>query len=343
MEISSRQKFVLRKVVEAYVDQGQPVGSKWLAEQDDVPWGPSTVRAELARLEELGLLQHPHTSAGRAPTDRGYRHYVNELLEEGNLPVPARRQIVQPTRARRELDEAMRATSEQLSQVTNLLAIVSAPPIATTTIRRVEVLLLQPQVVMALVITSTGGVTKRVISYEEPVDQGLVEWAEQYLNETLRGMDVGARLVNQRLGDPELGPRERAFLHTLAPVFTELDSTAEQTLYVEGAARLLSEDRVQELSQINELMAMLEQRAAMLGLLRSALDQSSVYLRIGSENQAPALRSVSMVAANYGLVRRNLGAVGVLGPVRMDYATAIASVRQAAAELSRFVGDLYDE
>jgi heat-inducible transcriptional repressor len=237
----------------------------------------------------------------------------------------------------------MRATSEQLSQVTNLLAIVAAPPIATTTVRRVEVLLLQPQVLMALVITSTGGVTKRVISYEQPVDPGLVEWAEQFLNEVLRGMDVGARMVSARINDPSLGPRERAFLRTLAPVFTELDDTAEHTLYVEGAGRLLSEDRVQELSQINDLLSMLEQRAALLGLLRSAIDQQSVYLRIGHENPTPALHSLSMVAANYGVVRRNLGAVGVIGPVRMDYATAIASVRQAAAELSRFVGELYDE
>jgi heat-inducible transcriptional repressor len=343
VDISSRQQFVLKKVVEAYVEQGQPVGSKWLAEQHDVPWGPSTVRAELARLEELGLLHHPHTSAGRVPTDSGYRHYADELLEDRNLPVPATPTLVEPGDARRELDEAMRATSEQLSQVTNLLAIVAAPPIATSTVRRVEVLLLQPQVVMAMVITSTGGVTKRVISYEQPVDAGLVEWSEQFLNEVLRGMDVGARMVNSRINDPSLGPRERAFLHTLAPVFTELDETAEHTLYVEGAGRLLSEDRVQELSQINDLLSMLEQRAALLALLRSAIDQRSVYLRIGRENPTPALHSLSMVAANYGVVRRNLGAVGVLGPVRMDYATAIVSVRQAAAELSRFVGELYDE
>ena len=148
MEISSRQTFILRKLVEAHVELDQPVGSKWIAEQDDVPWGPSTVRAELARLEEVGLLEHPHTSAGRVPTDRGYRFYVDELLAEGRLPVP--RASVELTAMRREVDEAMRATTEQLSQVTNLLALVTAPPIETATIRRVEVLLLQPQVAMVV-------------------------------------------------------------------------------------------------------------------------------------------------------------------------------------------------
>ncbi len=184
---------------------GQPVGSKWLAEEKDMPWKPSTIRAELARLEELGLLQHPHTSAGRVPTDQGYRHYVDELLEGGALPVP--RQRVQLGDMRREVDEAMRATTEQLSQMTDLLAVVSAPPIATTTIRHVEVLLLQPQVAMVVVITSTGGVTKRVISYDEPVDPGLVDWAGSYLSETLDGMRIGTRSIHARFTAPELGGR----------------------------------------------------------------------------------------------------------------------------------------
>jgi len=341
MEMTERQALVLRKVVEGHVEHGVPVGSRWLAGQREIVWGPSTLRAELAHLEELGLLAHPHTSAGRVPTDSGYRLYVDELLERGG-PAP-QGEPLRLSLMRREVDEAMRATTEQLSQVTNLLAIVSAPPIATTTIRHVEVLVLQPQVAMVVVITSTGGVSKRVISYERPVDPGVVGWAASYRNEALRGMAVGARMLQANLVEPSLSDSELDFLATLAPVFTELERTAEDTLYVEGAARLLSEHRFQELSQINDLMAMLERRVALLSLLRSALVEPRVYLRIGHENEAPELRSISLVAANYGLASRNLGAVSVLGPVRMDYATAIVSVRQAAAELSRFVADLYDE
>jgi heat-inducible transcriptional repressor len=341
MEITQRQAEVLRRVVEIHVSHGQPVGSRWLAEQADLPWRPSTIRAELAKLEELGLLQHPHTSAGRVPTDSGYRYYVDELLEGGNLPVP--RQEFRLTAIRREVEETLRATTEQLSQVTNLLAIVSAPPLGTTTIRHIEVLLLQPLVAMVVVITSTGGVTKRVISYEHPVDPGLVDWAGEYLNEALGGMALGARMIPSKLAAADLGTREREFLTTLAPAFTELEESAEDTLFVEGAGRLLSEDRVQELSQIDDLMLLLERRVAMLSLLREALTEPSVYLRIGHENRAPALQSLSIVAANYGLANRNLGAVSVVGPVRMDYGQAIGAVRQAAAELSRFVGELYDE
>src|SRR3954462_7128628 len=267
LEISKRQSILLRHVIETQVQLGHPVGSKWLAEHVQVPWGPSTIRAELARLEELGLLRHPHTSAGRVPPARGYGEYVDALLESGELP--AKTEALDLSLMRREVDEAMRATTEQLSQVTNLLAIVSAPPIATTTIRHIEVLLLQPQVAMVVVITSTGGVTKRVISYDAPVDPGLVSWSASYLNEVLGGMGLGARMLNNRLFADGLSDAERRFLETLAPAFIELEDTAEDTLFVGGAERLLSEDRLQELSQIGDLMTVLERRVALLGILRS--------------------------------------------------------------------------
>jgi heat-inducible transcriptional repressor len=337
--LTPRQELLLRKVVDGFAATGQPVGSKALAADPDVSAGPSTIRNELAVLEERGLLAHPHTSAGRVPTDAGYRYYVDELLP--SLPVAPRGEL-RLTLARREVDEAMRQTTEALSQVTNLLAIVSAPPINSTTIRHVEVLVLQPQVLMVVIITSTGGVSKRLFTFDAPIDQGLAEWAASYLNEQLVGMGLGARMLHSRLEDPSLHPTERAFVARLAPAFTELEQTAENTLYVDGAARLLSEYRFEEVSQLNELLEALERRVSLLGVLSAALDQRQLYVRIGAENQMPALRSLSLVAANYGLPQRNLGTVSVIGPTRMDYARAISTVREAALELSRFVEDLYE-
>jgi heat-inducible transcriptional repressor len=340
--LSPRQELLLRKVVEAYTETGLPVGSKTLAADPAIEAGPSTIRNELSMLEEHGLLAHPHTSAGRVPTDAGHRWYVDQLtrMRAGGALVPAGKPLGLQL-IRREVDEAMRVTSETLSQVTNLLAIVSAPPIDTATIRHVEVLLLQPQVLMVVVITSTGGVTKRVFTFDRPVDSGLAAWAGQFLDERLTGVGLGARMLHTRLTDPSLSPTERAFLDHLAPVFTELAETAEDTLYVDGAARLIGEHRVQDLAQINELMSMLERRATLLGLLRAALQEPDVLVRIGSENQAPALQSLAVVGAGYGLPARKLGTVSVIGPVRMDYARAIRSVREAAHELSRFIEDVY--
>ena len=335
--LTDRQELVLRRLVEEYLDAGAPVGSKALSATFE--WGPSTIRHELANLEELGLLAHPHTSAGRVPTEAGYRYFVDRLLPDTPSGPALSLSLV-----RHELDEAMRVTSEALSQVTNLLAIVTAPPIETSTIRHVEVLALQPQVLMVVVITSTGGVTKRMFTFQRPVDTGLADWAASYLNERLVGLGLGARMLHQRLHDPELSATEAAFLDALSPVFTDLEESAMATLYVEGAGKLLTTGRVSEVSELNLLMEMLERRVAVLGILRSALSAGHpLAVRIGAENEVPALRSLALVAASYGLPQRSLGAVSVIGPLRMDYGHAIRTVREAAAQLSSFVADVYDE
>jgi transcriptional regulator of heat shock response len=242
--LSARQELILRLVVDAYLASAKPVPSREVAERPEVEWGSSTVRAELAALEAAGYLTHPHTSAGRVPTDSGYRRYVDLLLASGALSVEARVGL-ELSRLRREVDEAMRETTAVLAQVTDLMALATAPPLG-------------------------------------------------------------------------------------------------ETLYTHGAARLLSEQHFADLPRVDRLMAALEGRADVLDMLRSSLAERSVFLWIGDENPQPELRSVSVVGANYGLGRRNLGSVGVVGPLRMDYATAIASVRGAARELSRHFETVYD-
>lgn len=335
--LTERQEVVLRRVVQGYLDVGLPVASKALAE--DSPWGPSTIRHELASLEEFGLLAHPHTSAGRVPTEAGYRYFVDRLLPTEVVPAPA----LSLSLVRHEVDEAMRITTETLAQVTDLLAIATAPPLDTTTIRHVEVLMLQPEVVMVVIITSTGGVSKRMFTFERAVDPGLADWAGSYLNERLVGLGLGARMLGQRLRDPSLGSREQGFLSMIAAVFTDLQDTTPDALYVDGTARLLAVGRTGEFSELNSLMDLLERRVSMLGVLRRALDFRDVQVRIGTENDQPALQSLALVAGSYGLPQRSLGTVSVIGPLRMDYGHVINAVRQAATQLSSFVADIYDE
>ncbi len=342
MMLSERQQLLLRRVIEGHVELGRPVGSRWLSDQPEVAWSSSTIRYELASLEEAGYLRHPHTSAGRVPTDAGYRHYVDTLLREGTLPAGRRPGEFELLTIRHEVDEAMRMTTETLSRVTDLVAAVSAPPLRTATIRHVEVLLLQPRVVLVVVISSSGTVTKRAFTFDDPVDIGLADWAASYLNEQLGGMELGALMLKKKLEDRELPATERVFLEALAPAFSDLESASEQVLYVEGAARLLSGRRFTDLSAVNDLMRMLERRVKLLSILRSALSEPAIYLRIGAENEEPELRSASVVAASYGFGHRTLGTVGVIGPVRMDYPRAIDSVRSAARALSRFVEEVYE-
>jgi heat-inducible transcriptional repressor len=340
--LSERQELILQLVVDAYLASAKPVPSKEVAERPEVAWGPSTVRSELALLEAEGYLTHPHTSAGRVPTDVGYRRYVDLLMESGALPPAETRVELELSRLRREVDEAMRETTAALAQVTDLVAMATAPQLATATIHRVEVLRLNPTKVVAIAIASTGDVARRVFEFERPVDPGLIEWASSYLNESLTGLGVGSRMIAGRIADPELDRTEADFLATLGAAFTELEPDAGADLYMDGASRLLSEAHLADLPRADELMTALERRAGVLQMLRSSLEERSVYLWIGAENPQPELRSVSVIGANYGLGHRNLGSVGVVGPLRMDYATAIASVRGAARELSRYFETVYD-
>jgi heat-inducible transcriptional repressor len=337
--LTPRQEIILRKVVESYAATGQPVASKTLAADPGVDCRPSTIRYELALLEAQGLLAHPHTSAGRLPTDAGQRYLVDRLLAS-----PGHRDSVATldlTRASRELDDALRVTTETLSEITNLLAVATAPALDSATIRRIEVLTLQPSVVMVVIITSSGGVSKFVGAFESAIDSGLVTWAGEYLNERVGGLPLGARMLLGRLADTELGARERAFIDRLAPAFTELAGGGEDVLYVDGTSRLLGAQRFADPSDAGELIALLEERVALLEVLRRALSQPGMYVRIGTENDVPGLQSLSVVASGYGLAQRNLGTISVIGPVRMDYAAAIDSVRSVARELSRFVQDVY--
>lgn len=341
--LSPRQKEILAHVVEEYVATGMPVGSKTLVERTAIGVSSSTIRNELAVLEEQGLLTHPHTSAGRVPTGLGYRLFVDRVLAavEGR---PSEVELDLDLSAdRSQVDSALQATTEALAEVTHLLALVSAPPLGTTTVRHVEVLLLQPQLVVVVVITSTGGITKRLFMFDEPVDPGLAEWARQYLNERVAGLQLGARLLRNRFEDPGLSGRERDFLAQLGPAFTEAMEAGEQTLYVGGTAGLLDEFRADELRAYRRLLEVLEQRAALLDLMRASLVSKRPFVRVGSEFADPELASVSLVGAPYGLSHRNLGTVSLLGPMRMDYVKAIEAVRYAAHELSRFVEELYED
>src|SRR5579859_985818 len=279
VQLSERQREVFCHVVEEFVGTGKPVGSKTLVERSDLRVSPSTVRSELAELENLGLLAHPHTSAGRVPTERGYRYYADELL--GRLePQPAAFPLDLTTTST-EVEAALQATTEMLSQVTRLLALVSAPPLEATTIVRVEVLLLQPALVMVVVITSAGGVSKRLFHFDSAVDPGLAQWANEYLNETVSGLQLGTALLRRRFEDPGLSPRERAFLASLRPAFTELVS-AEQRLYVGGASDLLGEVRNEELEAYRNLFELVEKRVALLDVLGDAsLDAHGPFVRVG--------------------------------------------------------------
>ena len=337
--LTERQRLLLVRVVEEYVASRLPVGSKTLVQLDALSVSPSTVRAELAELERLGLLTHPHTSAGRIPTEAGYRIYVAGLLSR-----PEARPAEFPLGlgdARAEVDEALQVTTEMLSQVTRLLALVSAPPLRAAMVRHVDVLQLQPSLVMVVVITSTGGVSTRRYSFTSPVDAGLVMWAGDYLRERIIGVRLRSHALAKAFAEPGLSPRERVFLETVHSAFDDVEE--ERQLYVGGAAGLLDDLRSEEIGAYRSLIDALEKRAALLDVLAQSFGQDRPFARVGDELESSGLHDLALVGATYGYANNTLGAVSLLGPLRMDYEKALRSVRSAAHELSRFVEEVYSE
>jgi heat-inducible transcriptional repressor len=338
-QLTERQQAILARVVEEYVATTAPVGSKSLVERAGIGVSPSTMRAELAELERLGMLTHPHTSAGRVPTEAGYRVYVDGLLERQE-PRPAEFPLGLAT-PRAEVDEALQATTDILSQVTRLLALVSAPPLEAATVRHVDVLQLQPTIVVVVVITSTGGVAKQRYTFPEALDPGLVTWTGEYLRERVIGLRLRSRLLARAFDEPGFTSRERAFLGVLRGAFDDLEDDRE--LFVGGAAGLLDELHAEEIGAYRSLIDALEKRATLLDMLAQSLGVQRPFVRVGDELEESGLHRLALVGAPYGYGNQPLGTVSLLGPLRMDYEKALRSVRAAAYELSRFVEEVYAE
>jgi len=337
--LTSRQEQVLRTVIEEYIALGAPVGSRHLSELFEFGVAASTIRNDLADLEDMGMLAHPHTSAGRVPTDAGYRHYVDAVVTERSEGAPAL--LLERDRAASEIDDALRETAEALSRVTELLAVVSAPAVSTSTLRHIEILSLQPRLVMVVLITTSGQVTKRTFSFAAPVDEGLAEFARVYLNERLVGVQLGTRRIAAAFESLDLRPKERAFVDALRPAFDTAGPGDVEGLHLGGTSRLLDNLTRAGVGHLNEVLQMLEERYNLLELLAGALREDGVYLRIGHEMSQPSLQECSLVASPYGVANRSLGTVSVIGPTRMDYQRVIATVRATADGLSAYLEDIW--
>lgn len=339
--LSPRLEKILISVVEYHIATGKPVGSRYLSNTADLGVSPSTVRSELARLEAMGYLDHPYTSAGRVPTDKGYRFYVDNFFKERRKKCQAAH-VFKHGELGAEIEDALRNSASLLARSTGLLALVSAPSQNNAAIKHVEVLQLHPDLLMVVVITASGGITKKLFMFDAPVDPGLVGWARGYLNESVCNIDLGSRRLRLRLEEADLSQTESDFLKAIAPAFTDLPEGGTGGLYLDGVSGFFSQVEHDKDCSIHDLMGLLDRQEEILSLLNSALMEQRVYLLIGREMPAQALRGLSLVAANYGIVQRNLGTVGVLGPTRMDYETAIINVERAAKTLSSYVEEIFN-
>jgi len=332
--LDDRKLAVLRAIVEDYVSTTEPVGSKSLVDRHNLDVSPATIRNDMAVLEEQGYIVQPHTSAGRVPTDKGYRLFVDRLSGVKPLSPAERRAIETFLAGAYDLDDVVMRTVRLLAQLTRQVAVVQYPSLTRSSIRHVELVPLASKRLLLVLITDTGRVEQRGVELPDPIEEDAVTQLRAVLNACLDGRmlaevaSVVAELP-QRV-TPDERPNATA---VFSVILDSLIERHEERVVVGGAANLTATDFSKGL---REVLESLEEQVVLMRLLGETGDHSSLTVRIGAENPVEGLRSTSLVAAGYGTGDQALARLGVLGPTRMDYPTAMGAVRAVA----RYVGQI---
>jgi len=335
MSTSTRRLEILRAIVDEYVATQEPVGSKAIADRHELGVSPATIRNEMALLEEEGLITAPHTSAGRIPTDRGYRVFVDKLAEVKPLSAPERRAIESFLEGALDLDDVVMRTVRLLADVTKQVAVVQYPSIVKSKVRHVELVPLSTSRIMLILITDSGRVEQRVIELTRDVQEPFIASIRTQLNNAMTGKslpEVADRITGIIEG---YSPSDRRDISLIVSAVIEMAiEKAEEKVVLAGTANLARfTDDFQ--TTMHPVLEALEEQVVLLRLLGDAAD--TVKVRIGSEQSEKNLKSTSLVTIGYGESGSPLGALGILGPTRMDYAGSMAAVGAVARYVGRFI------
>lgn len=338
--LNERQRSVLSALVDEYITSVQPVGSKVLVQRYGLGCSPATVRSELVALEETGYVFQPHVSAGRIPTDSGYRAYVDDVM--GQAPVGlAPDDAVQVRRhyesVERELGEILHETSAMLSRLTSYVAVVVAPTFHRARIRRVTLVPLTPRRALVVVVTDTGQVADRAIEFDTDVTADELMTVEAYLSQSLEGA-VGPVAEAARPSVEAMSGREGAIaLRALQDVLDCLAEADTDRVMTGGVSALLAHPEFSDPAAVRPLLTLLENGLSMLKVISDVMRTERVEVRIGHENPSAELGHTSFVAARYGDVDLG-GIIGVIGPTRMDYRRTVSAVCTVSDTLSDVLG-----
>ncbi len=336
--VDDRKLDVLRAIVEDYVATEEPVGSKALVERHGLGVSPATVRNDMAALEDEGYIHQPHTSAGRVPTDKGYRLFVDKLATLKPMSAAERRAIATLLDGAVDLDDVVQRSVRLLSQLTRQVAIVQYPSLSRSTVRHVELVALTPSRVMAILILSTGRVDQRLVELDAPIADGDLAELRAVVNQTAAGVPiVGAAAGLLALPDtvrPEHAGVAREVVTVLAEAMS--DHRNDQRVAVSGTANLARYGDFD--TAVRPLLEALEEHVVLLKLLGES-GADAVTVRIGHEGPYSELAATSVVATGYGPLENHLGSLGVVGPTRMDYPGSMSAVRAVARYVSRILDE----
>ncbi len=334
--LNERRRRVLSALVEEYIASATPVGSKTLVDRYELGCSPATVRNELSILEETGFVLQPHVSAGRMPTDTGYRSFVDSLIESGAPSRAGEAMTAVPSRAA-EVDDLMRETSVALTQLTSCLAVVLAPSVSLSCVRRIDLLSLSPRRAVFVLITSSGQVVNRSIELAAEATPERLAEIERAMNAALDGKRATEiRPLRDAIEAVHAadGHAPDGLVGSIIDVILDaLEEADRDRLHHVGVPALLAQPEFHDAERARPLIEFLEDSISVLEALSDAMGTHEITVRIGHENRRTVLDNVSIVATNYGSANGE-GVVGVIGPTRMDYPRAMAAVRVVADGLT---------
>jgi heat-inducible transcriptional repressor len=334
--LDDRKAAILRAIVEQYVENAQPVGSQAVNQTANLRVSAATIRNEMSVLEREGYITQPHTSAGRMPTDQGYRYYVDHLAGPSMLAAAERRRIAEFfTSATRVMDELLLQTSQLLARVSAHAAVVVGPQSDSVRVRAVHLAQLQPRLLLAVVICSNGAVEKEPIVLDHDAEEDDVAAATARLAVLLENATLGDLPAPVTEHDRPLDPADRLVLAARNAFSGRARAHHGEPLYVGGASHLAAEhDAFADAASAARLLELLEQHVVLASLLRELLGPG-ITVRIGAENERAEMRECSLVLAPYLVEGEPAGTVGILGPTRMDYRKAQAAVHTVSQQLGR--------
>jgi heat-inducible transcriptional repressor len=330
-KVAGRQLEILKAIVDEYVASEEPVGSKTLAERSGLGVSPATIRNEMAVLEDAGLITQPHTSAGRIPTNKGYRVFVDQLAEIKPLSTAERKAIENFLDGATDLDDVISRTVRLLAQVTKQVAVVQYPSLIKAKVRHIELVLLNTTRVMIVLITDTGRVEQRMVELPFEITEAALFDLHKKVNLSIATQSLSSVASNlEGLSRNYRGDDKSNVVVIITTLIEMAVEQPEEKVVLAGRSNLARSNQ-DLLGSIHPILEALEEQVVLLRLLSGT--DSSVRVQIGDEQSEKSLRSTSLVTVGYA----NIGALGILGPTRMDYASSITAVNAVANYVGRFL------
>jgi heat-inducible transcriptional repressor len=341
--LTERQRMILNVIVDDYIRSAEPVGSRSISKRPDVGYSPATIRNEMADLEELGFLEQPHTSAGRIPSNKGYRYYVDHMSPMVMVD-PVERNKIRSFYADKlnAMEQVIQQSAMILSHMTNYTSILLGPEVFHTSLRHFQLLPLNETTAVAIIVTSTGQVENKTVTIPQGVSVSEMEKVVNLLNSKL--VNVPLFKLKSRLYSElaeELARYTSHYEELLIVLDSVLDSESEHHVYLSGTTNMLTQPEFKDVDKVKDILDLLEETPTLLKMMNPSASGNGIQVRIGTENDHQAFANCSLITATYTLEGKSLGTIGILGPTRMEYARVMSIMGIISKDLTTLLSHWY--